>query len=202
MRIPPLLLASLLVAGPATAAPPVRDPDWPCQSVRVPELSLTAIWNGPALTPYLDTWPKDLDVADLAQRLAQRRIPLDEAEQEIKRFAAQAGDAKQEKLLALMAGLFSILNDERTSVVNGLSRFGRRQKELGAELRGEIESLRMEQDKPDADQAKIAQLTQQVEWGTRVFGDRRTSIRYACDVPNLVEQRLGALARAIQASLG
>ena len=199
MRLLPLLL--LLAAGTAAAAPPVRDPDWPCQSVKVPELSLGAIWTGPPLDPYLETWSKDSDAADLAQRLAQRRLPLDEAEQEIKNFAAQAGDAKNERLLALMAGLFSILNEERTSVIDGLSRFGRRQKELGAELRTTIESLRAEQDKPDADQAKVAQLTQQVEWGTRVFGDRRTSIRYACDVPNLIEQRLGALARAIQAAL-
>jgi len=199
MRLLPLLL--LLAAGTAAAAPPVRDPDWPCQSVKVPELSLGAIWTGPPLDPYLETWSKDSDAADLAQRLAQRRLPLDEAEQEIKSFAAQAGGAKKDRLLALMAGLFSILNEERTSVIDGLSRFGRRQKELGAELRTTIESLRAEQDKPDADQAKVAQLTQQVEWGTRVFGDRRTSIRYACDVPNLIEQRLGALARAIQAAL-
>lgn len=198
----PLSISVLLLAGTAVAAPPVRDPDWPCQSLKVPEISLAAIWSGPALDPYLAKWQTDTEAADLAQRLAQRRVPLEEAEQDVKRFAAQAGEAKQERLLALMAGLFSILNEERSSVIVGLSRFGKRQKELGAELRGAIESLRTEQDKPDADQAKIAQLTQHVEWGTRVFADRRTSIGYACDVPNLVEGRLGALARAIQAALG
>jgi len=201
IRVRFLLLASTLLAGPALAAPPVRDPDWPCQSVKVPDLSLAGIWSGPSLDANVDTWSKDADAAGLAQRLAQRRVPVEEAVQEINRFAAQAGDAKQEKMLALMAGLFSILNEERTSVIDGLSRFGRRQKDLGKELRGEIETLRVEQDKPDADQAKVTQLTQQVEWGTRVFGQRRDSIRYACDVPNLIEERIGALARAIQASL-
>lgn len=201
MRAAALLL--LLLGGTAAlAAPPVRDPDWPCQSVKVPELSLAALWNGPSLDPYLATWAKDADAAPLAQRLAQRRVPLDEAEKEIKQFAAQSGTAKQQKLLDLMAGLFSMMNAERESVVAGLSRFGRRQKELGGELRGTMESLRKEQDKPDADQAKVAQLTEHVQWGTRVFGQRQTSVRYACDVPNLIEQRLGALARAIQSALG
>lgn len=201
MRRLPFLL--LLLAGTAAAAPPARDPDWPCQSVKVADLSPAAIWNGPPLDAYLETWPRDADAADLARRLAQRRLPLDQAEQDIRHFAeAQAGDAKRERLLTLMAGLYSILNEERTTVVSGLTRFGKRQKELGTELRGEVESLRAEQAKPDADQAKVAQLTQQVEWGTRVFGDRRTSIRYACEVPSAIEQRLGALARAIQAELG
>ena len=192
----------LLLGGTASAALPVRDPNWPCQSVKVPELSLAAVWNGPSLDASLGTWTKDADAAALAQRLAQRRVPLDEAEQEIKQFAAQAGPAKQERLLDLMAGLFSTMDEERGSVVAGLSRFGRRQKELGGELRGTMESLRKEQDKPDADQAKVAQLTGQVTWGTRVFGQRQTSVRYACDVPNLIEQRLGALARTIQSELG
>lgn len=192
----------LLLGGTALAAPPVRDPDWPCQSVKVPELSLAAIWNGPSLDPYLTTWSKDADAAALAERLAQRRVPLDQAEQEIKQFAAQAGAAKQQRLLDLMAGLFTTMDAERSSVIAGLSRFGRRQKELGGELRSTMESLRKEQDKPDADQAKVAQLTEQVTWGTRVFGQRQTSVRYACDVPNLIEERLGALARTIQSYLG
>ena len=194
-------LLLLLLGGTALAAPPVRDPDWPCQSVKVPEISLGAVWTGPSLDPYLATWSGDADAAALAQRLAQRRVPLDEAEAAIKRFADGAGEQRQDHLLALMAGLFATLNAERTSVVNGLSRFGHRQKELGAELRQTIADLRTEQDKPDADAARVAQLTEHVEWGTRVFGQRAQSVRYACDVPNLIEQRLFALARVIQAAL-
>lgn len=195
-------LMLLLLGGTALAAPPIRDPDWPCQAVKVPALSPGSVWNGPALDPYLATWPKDTEAADLAQRLAQRRVPLEKAVQEIKVFGEHAGDQKQQRLLDLVAGLFSTLNEERSSVVAGLSRFGHRQKELAADLRGTIEQLRTAQDKPDADPTKIAQLTEQVTWGTRVFDQRRTSIRYACDVPNLIEQRLGALAQAIQAALG
>jgi hypothetical protein len=195
-----LLLLSL--CGTAAAAPPGRDPDWPCQSVKVPSLSLGGIWTGPSLDARLGTWNGDAPAADLARRLAQRRVPVEDAVAAIKQFAADAGEAKQDQLLDLMAGLFSTLDAERSSVVAGLSRFGHRQKELAAELRTTIATLRTEQDKPDADQAKVAQLSQQVTWGTRVFNDRRQSIRYACDVPNLIEERLGALARAIQAELG
>lgn len=195
-------LLLLLLAGTAAAAPPVRDPDWPCQSVKVPTLSLAAIWTGPPIEAHLKSWRQDEEAANLAQRLAQRRIPIADAEQAVKHFAQDAGEARQDRLLDLMAGLFSMLDAERSNVINGLSRFGHRQKELAAEVRSTMTELRTAQDKPDADQATVTTLSEHVNWGTRVFGERQQSLRYACDVPNLIEERLGVLARAILSALG
>lgn len=194
-------LALLLLTGTALGAYPARDPDWPCEAVKVPELSLASVWNGPDLGDHATAWQKDQPAADLAQRLAQRRVGLDEANREIKAFAADS-TAKQGRLLDLMGGLFSILNEERASVVAGLSRFGRRQKELAAQLRGDLEALHTQQDKPGTDPGKVTRLSEKVTWGTRTFTARAQSIRYACDVPNIIEQRLFALARTIQGVLG
>ena len=41
-------------------------------------------------------------------------------------------------------------------------------------------------------------MTQRVTWEAQVFQDRRQALRYACDVPSKIEQRLFALARTIQ----
>ena len=50
---------------------------------------------------------------------------------------------------------------------------------------------------PLRDPTKIEELTNQVAWSTRIFEDRRKSIRYACEVPVIIEKRLFALSRAI-----
>jgi hypothetical protein len=51
-------------------------------------------------------------------------------------------------------------------------------------------------DAAKADKGK--RLASRVEWSTRIFEDRRRSIRYACEVPVIIERRLFALSRTIQ----
>ncbi len=182
----------------ARAAPRAVDPDWPCQQVKMPELSVAALWNGPSIEAYQTTWRGDPGVADLAGELSQRRVPIDRADAKIAAFAKQAGADKEAKLLALFAGLFETLNTERASVIAGLDRFGGRQQELAGNLRTETEALRAAQAEATPDQAKVAELTQHVNWDEQVFEFRRQSLRFACDIPNIIEQRLFALARAIQ----
>jgi hypothetical protein len=58
--------------------------------------------------------------------------------------------------------------------------------------------MRTLEDQPNADQAKIKALGDEIEWSTRIFEDRRKTIRYVCEVPATIEHRVFALARAIQ----
>lgn len=193
MRTAPLLAALLLAAAAAAAAPPSRDPDWPCQQVKMAALSIGAVWTGPPLDAYFATWSHDPEIADLVPRLTERRTPLDEAERAIRDFAAAAGAQRRDKLLALMAGVFSTLDAERAQVIAGLDRFGRRQKELASQIRADFDTQRTQ---------PSDELGERLGWETRLFEQRRLAVGTACDVPNLIEQRLGALARAIQAALG
>jgi hypothetical protein len=68
---------------------------------------------------------------------------------------------------------------------------------FSAQIRSTILQLHELQDRPDADQRRVDQL----EWDTRVFEERRKTINSVCEVPVVIEQRLFALARAIQQSL-
>ena len=167
----------------------------------MPQLSLASVWSGPSLDAQQDDWREQARVADLVHDIAQRRVPIEQAQERIRAFAEQAADQKQPRLLALLAGLFNVLNDERSAVVDGLDRFGAHQKELAATLRGDNEKLRAMQADPASDAGDVNQMTQQVTWEAQIFQDRRQSISYACDVPGKIEQRLFALARTIQQAL-
>ncbi len=202
MRLHVVLVAMLSLVAAARAAPPgLRDADWPCQQIKVTRLSLAAVWSGPAVDTQQDDWRQDPQVAELVQEMAQRRVPIDQAEARIQAFAAQAGDVRRQKLLEALGGAFSVLDGERSSVISGLDRFGARQKELAATLREDNEKLRRLQADPMSKPADINDMVQRVTWEAEVFQDRRQALSYACDVPAKIEQRLFALARTIQDTL-
>jgi hypothetical protein len=137
-------------------------------------------------------------VVDLVHDVAQRRVPIEQAQDRIHAFAQQAGEKRQPKLLELLAGLFSVLDDERGTVMAGLDRFGLRQKELAAAIREDNEKLRTLQANPATDASEVNHMVQQVTWDAEVFRDRRQALSYACDVPGKIEQRLFALAKIVQ----
>jgi hypothetical protein len=194
------LIFALMFAGfalPAHAADP-RNPDWPCVQAKVPELSPAAMWAGPPIDDVGQSWQDDKAVRDLVTRLAQRRLPLEEAQKEAADFLQASGDARQAKAKLLFAGLFSTLNASRSDIMNGIERYTRRQREYVERIRESTLRLRTLQDDPNADAKETDALSQQLEWDTRIFEDRRRTINYVCEVPVLIEKRLFALARTIQ----
>ena len=193
---------AMLCAGMrlAAAADP-RYPDWPCVQAKVPEISIAAVWDGPSIEQARGVWQDDSTIANLVERLAARRIPINEAQKSIEDFLAAAGAARTEMGLLLFAGLFETLDHQRTEVVNGLERLQRRQKALADRIKAEVASLRELQDKSQSDKAKIDELSSWIEWSTRIYDDRRKSVSYACEVPVIIERRLFALARTIRQGL-
>ena len=194
-------MLTLLLCAPAGAAPPSRDPDWPCQQIKVPQLSLASVWSGPSPEAQQDDRGQAPRVDELVNEIAPRRVPVEQAQEKIRAFAAQAGDQRQARLLDLVNGLFKTLNEERSTVIAGLDRFGARQRELATELRADNEKLRAMQADASSDAGDLNQLTQRVQWEAQVFQDRRQALSYACEVPAKIEQRLFTLARTIQDAL-
>ncbi|MGH7070744.1 MAG: hypothetical protein ACREFO_12100 [Acetobacteraceae bacterium] len=198
-----MLAAAALLVGVAAQAPPppqsspALDPNWPCQQIKIDHMSLATFWGGPPLGKFLADWENYPQAALLAHRLAERRVPIDEANAEIQAFAKKAGKDSETQLLALTGGLFALLDQERFEVVQGLDRFGRRQIGYAAEIRGEITALHDAQDAAKPDQAQVTTLANKVYWDTQVFSDRRDMISYACFVPDAIEHRLYQLAGTI-----
>jgi len=188
--------AAAAICGAAHAADP-RYPDWPCVQAKVPELSVAAVWDGPSIDTVGDTWKNDPKVRDLVARLAARRTPLDAAQKAAGDFIAASGADKAEKAKLLFAGLFQELNQQRTEVMDGIDRITQKEKELADQIRADRAALSDLQDKPNPDQHQIDDLANKLTWGTRIYEDRRKTIRYVCDVPTAIERRLFALGRAI-----
>ena len=86
-------------------------------------------------------------------------------------------------------------------MIRGIERVDRKQKDLADKIRSDVAALRELQDKPEQDQSRINALASEVEWSTRIFEERRKTIRYVCEVPTAIEQRTFALARTIRQSL-
>lgn len=200
---PAVVLAATigLAVGARAIAADARHPDWPCNQIKVPELSAAAMWAGPPLDDAGDRWEADADIRDLVARISERRMPIEDAEKAIAEFVSGTPAAKQDKAKLLFAGLFDTLNRQRSDVMSAIERFARKQKELAARVRAEALELRELQDTPGADHTRLDQAANEIAWNTRIFEDRRKTIGFVCEVPVIIERRLFALSRAIAQSL-
>jgi hypothetical protein len=196
-----MTIATELALGGMALAADSRFPDWPCSQVKVPEISVAAVWAGPAIDDVGNAWEEDPVIRELVARLAARRTSLDDAQKAISDVITGTEPERQKKAKLLFAGLFKTLNRERSDVMRGLERYFRKQREFSEQIRSTIVQLHELQDRPDADQSRVDELANRVEWDTRVFEERRKTITFVCEVPVAIEQRLFALARAIQQSL-
>jgi hypothetical protein len=195
-----VLLAALMlggITGASQAADP-RYPDWPCAQAKVPEVSVGAVWAGPAIDDAATKWRDDAKVSALVERLAARRTPLDQAEKSVAEFLSAASADKSATGTLLFAGLFETLNAQRGSVMSGLERVTRKQREAAEKVRADTLALQALQGATPPDPTKIEELSNQLIWETRIFEDRRRVIKFVCEVPVAIDQRLFALARVIQ----
>ena len=192
-----VLCAMTASAGICAAADP-RYPDWPCAQAKVPEISLAAVWAGPPLDDVADKWKNDAKVSALVAKLAARRTPLEEAQKAIVEYLAGAAADKTTNGKLLFAGLFDSLNAQRSSVLGGLERVTRRQREAAEKIRADTLALQALQDASPPDQARIEELGNQLVWETRIFEDRHRVVKFVCEVPTAIDQRLFALGRTIQ----
>ena len=175
-----------------------RYPDWPCAQAKVPEISLAAVWAGPPLGDADQNWKSDPKVSALVEKVAARKFSVEDAQKAITEFFAAPGTDKMATGKLLFAGLFEQLNAERSSVMNGLERVTRKQRQAADKVRTDTIALQALQDATPPDQPKIDELGNQLMWETRIFEDRHRVVKFVCEVPTAIDQRLFALGRTIQ----
>lgn len=186
-----------LMAGAAWAEGGT-DPDWPCIQRKQPHLSLGQMWAGPVPDDAVRDLARSPGIAALADRLEQRRLPLDRAEAEIAEYAQGADN---QHLTALMVAIFDRIDPHRSALISGIARYGRKQVDLAARIedhRHRMATLEAA-DPPDFD--AMDEQERQLDWDTRIFQDRQQALTYVCETPVILEQRVFALARAIAAGL-
>jgi hypothetical protein len=199
-----LSLAIIVTAAgwsPSSRALDPRYPDWPCQQLKVPEISIASVWNGAPIESIDAIKPTDPKEAELVARLAARRTPMEDAKKLIADFLVGTKEERQEKAKRLFAGLYSTLNAQRNEVMDGIERFSRKQKTLAADVREEAQKLREMQDKAAGDPAQSEEIANRLTWQTRIFEERQKATSYVCDVPVQLEKRLFDLSSAIQGAV-
>jgi hypothetical protein len=197
-----LCLAACLALLPVAAqAQPQTDPDWPCPQRKVPRIGAASVWSGPDIASAGE-WGSDFPSAALAQKLASRRTPLEDVDGLIESFATQVGPDRSEKLTRVFAGVLDIINTERGRVLEGITRYARGQQRMAERIRDEADQITAVKDSPAAELPKnMADLETRFTWDKRIFDERSHALTYVCEVPTLLEQRLGEIARRIQAHL-
>ena len=130
--------------------------------------------------------------------MRRRKFPIEDAQKAITEFLAAPGTDKAAAGKLLFAGLFEKLNAERSAVMSGLERVTRKQRDAADKIRSDTIALQSLQDATPPDQTKVDELGNQLVWETRIFEDRRSVIKFVCDVPTTIDKRLFALGRTIQ----
>lgn len=205
------LSAAAVVALTATAAGAADQatPDWPCIWRKVENLDASTIWDGPALDTATG-WQKDDVARKLSAFVISRRIKLDDAEAAIKKYAeSQPAAARDQKLSELFAAALNRTNEERKLMMAGIERFHKRQlaraKEIekqGADLPTDSPLAKLgamdPQPAPAGEIGKLTDAEDKYAWDVRVFQERQQNIPIACEIPQLMDERAGAVARAIR----
>ncbi|WP_226628756.1 hypothetical protein [Alloyangia pacifica] len=189
--------ALALAAAPALAAD-FSDPTWPCVQRKVETLSPGLMWPEP-LPDAAQTGETGTAAEQLAELLSLRRVDLETARAEVAAFTEAEGDAMP-LLAAVFSGVFDRLSHRRTRIIDGIGKFSLGQIELSEKIdaaRAEMDA-QMALDAPDYD--RVDALEEQIDWDQRIFTDRQNSIRYLCETPQLLEQRLYAIAQMLHAA--
>lgn len=207
--IRPILAASLAlmaITAPALAQPK-PDPDWPCAQRKVSTLGYGSFWTGPDLAAAGE-WGNDREAAQFARKLASRRTELNDVDGLIDDFTKDLKDKdeKDKRLTRVFAGVFEVLNGERNTVVAGIVRYAQGQQRLAQRIRDEADKIGETREGPAEDATNAAtkegkDLENAFNWDRRIFEERNHSVAYVCEVPTLLEQRLGEIARKLQAKL-
>jgi hypothetical protein len=199
-RLLALSMIGLLGAtGPdrAALAATGENPDWPCIQRLVPEIAPAVVWAGPPLDPV--DGPPSPAIDRLAEELAARRVRLTEAEAQVEAFAETlAAEQKDAQLTRLFARTLAIINQDRTSIIQGIKKYARGERALSESITKKNERL---SDLPPDQILEREALIAERDWDIRIYDDRRSALPYLCEQPVLLEQRAFALGRAIAGQL-
>jgi len=186
------LVLCLALLPAAAAFADGSDPEWPCIQPKVESLSAGLMWPVPVSVAALSP-----QAQDLIEVLSLRRVGLDTADAEIRRFVESAPEVGPQVLGNIFLGVFDRLASDRQRLIAGIGRYARSQTALAARVdsaRSEMDRL-MAAEAPDFD--RVDALEAQIDWDERIYHDRARSLVYVCETPVLLEKRAYAIAQML-----
>ncbi len=114
---------------------------------------------------------------------------------DVAKFLRSSGPDAKAKLKTAFAAAFDELTRQRSEIIAGLDRFGRKQREMAAHIRAENETAHSAAAPGVApDDAGL----QRLQWDLRVYDERRRTISYVCETPQAIEARIGAIVKILR----
>ncbi|WP_425074693.1 hypothetical protein [Sagittula sp. S175] len=192
-----LACAALLGTTPAWAAD-FSDPTWPCVQRKVENLSIGLMWpSGVPEAAQLDDSLRR-EVSTLADKLAVRRLTLEELQPDVAAFGADHG-GDVDLLGLVFQDVFDSLSARRTRIIEGIGDFSLSQIALSEKIETARVAMDEELARDDPDFDKVDALEEQLDWDQTIYSDRQKNISYLCETPVLLEKRLYGLAQMLAA---
>ena len=179
--------------------------DWPCVQVKVQKIDSAAVWDGPSIAD-LKNWSDDDAISDVVVAIVNRGTPLADAEKQVETYAKTVPEGERDgKLTLLFAGVLDRANMQRSSILNGIERYQKRQRQNAKEIESQGAAIADLESKAPSDLTvptpELDQAREKYDWFARVFQERQSNLPIACELPTLIEQRVFALSRAIRAQM-
>lgn len=193
-----IAMTSPVVCGSARAA--AAQSDWPCIQREIPQISPGMVWSGGTIDAEDKGWLSDPRVAPKVLEVVSRRKTPEQAIAVIDEFAAGLKEDRTSLLTSLFAGTFQRINAERAQIIAGIKRYATKQTALAQRIKEQsIQRADLSHKKPltEEEQRKLSELNEQIGWDTRIYDERAQSLRYVCETPVLLEQRLFQIGRHI-----
>lgn len=176
----------------------VDPPDWPCEQRLIPELAWGTIWTGPSLDELEQRWWEDEEVGRVARFATSRETPDSQAMERVRDFVASVADDEAERRLTLLfAGLFELTDRERRRVIDSIRRASRAQLARLDIISGMVDELEARRADPEADDAEIERLSEELFWERRTFERRQQGLPAMCEQPVLLQETLSRMVRVI-----
>lgn len=189
------LILFALLASP-TVARDFSDPSWPCIQRKVERLSYGVVWP-----EVIEEEAQLSDAANtLAQKLALRRVTLEEATKLVADYTAT--NPAQESYGQVFLQAFTRMDRDRTRLVRGIERFSLAQVALSKRIEGLRAEMETQMAEAEPNYDKVDALEEQLDWDVRIFKDRQSVLTYVCESPVLLEKRIFAIGKLLMEARG
>ena len=192
-----LVISMAATLAAQAAGRPKADPDWPCHQAKVVDFPLASVWDGPPIETMSTAERDDPVAAGLAAQMTQRRVPIVNVQAAVDKLLGSPDPKARIRVAQAFAAAFEELVRQRSEIIAGLDRFGRKQREMAERIRAENAAAPRDgaQGLQTEDQA-----LQKLQWDLRVFDDRRRTAGFVCEAPQAIETRIGDIVKVVRAA--
>lgn len=181
----------------------LKDPEWPCVQVLVPEIVAAVVWPQVIDESLAGAWKQDKSLTDIVHRLSDMDDWGDSERQLIADFVESVSESSREMILNKLAdGIIEQTNQRRAQYIDGIKRYTRQQISISKQIEATLNQLAELERQPQAqDESRLAEIEETLNWHQRIYDQREQAIISLCEMPVELEEKLSRALRELAAYL-